>query len=84
MAGKETVSVAAMRSPTSGREADERMETINPEIEKRLLRKLDFKMMPILWFLFLVSFIDRGNIGEWNVGVADGSPVDPAYTYAWA
>lgn len=37
---------------------------IDPVLEKKLLRKLDFHVIPILWFLFLVSFFDRSNIGN--------------------
>lgn len=33
-------------------------------LERRILWKLDLTLIPILWFLFLVSFIDRGNIGN--------------------
>jgi MFS family permease len=33
-------------------------------VERRILRKLDLTLIPILWFLFLVCFIDRGNIGN--------------------
>lgn len=32
--------------------------------EKKLLRTLDFRVMPVLWVLFLVCFIDRSNIGN--------------------
>ncbi|KAK8112149.1 Vitamin h protein [Apiospora kogelbergensis] len=32
--------------------------------ERRLLRRLDFRVLPILWLLYLVSFIDRSNIGN--------------------
>ncbi|KAF2234393.1 MFS general substrate transporter [Viridothelium virens] len=38
--------------------------TIDPKVEQRILRTLDFRVVPILWFLFLVSFIDRGNIAN--------------------
>lgn len=27
--------------------------------ERRLLRTLDFRILPILWILYLVNFIDR-------------------------
>jgi hypothetical protein len=27
--------------------------------ERRLLRKLDFRILPVLWILYLVNFIDR-------------------------
>ena len=33
------------------------------QAERKLLRKLDWRIIPILWFLFLVSFFDRSNIG---------------------
>ena len=43
---------------------DESVIELPNHIERRVLRKLDFTMIPLLWFLFLVSFIDRGNIGN--------------------
>ncbi|KAF3032230.1 hypothetical protein E8E11_000983 [Didymella keratinophila] len=32
--------------------------------ERRLLRKLDVRIVPVLWILYLVNFIDRANIGN--------------------
>lgn len=32
--------------------------------EARLLHKLDVRVLPVLWLLFLVCFIDRSNIGN--------------------
>ncbi|KAF2448901.1 hypothetical protein P171DRAFT_509247 [Karstenula rhodostoma CBS 690.94] len=32
--------------------------------EARLLRALDLRVLPILWLLFLICFIDRSNIGN--------------------
>jgi MFS family permease len=32
--------------------------------ERRILRKLDLKVLPILWLLYLVCFVDRSNIGN--------------------
>ncbi|KAF1944952.1 MFS general substrate transporter [Clathrospora elynae] len=32
--------------------------------ERRLLRKLDLRILPVLWILYLVNFIDRANIGN--------------------
>lgn len=32
--------------------------------ERKILRKIDFGILPVLWCLFLVSFVDRGNIGN--------------------
>ena len=40
----------------------ERFE-IDPIAEKRLLRKLDLRVVPVLWFLYMLAFLDRTNIG---------------------
>ncbi|KAF1951395.1 MFS general substrate transporter [Byssothecium circinans] len=32
--------------------------------ERRLVRKLDIRIIPILWILYLVNFLDRANIGN--------------------
>ncbi|KAL1966724.1 hypothetical protein VTN77DRAFT_3921 [Rasamsonia byssochlamydoides] len=37
---------------------------IDPSLERKLLWKLDLRVVPILWILFLVSFFDRSNIGN--------------------
>lgn len=39
-------------------------ESFNHIDEKKLLRKMDLKLLPILILLYLLSFIDRGNIGR--------------------
>ncbi|KAG6810176.1 hypothetical protein H0H92_013014 [Tricholoma furcatifolium] len=37
---------------------------LNKEEEERLYRKIDMRLIPILALLYLLSFIDRGNIGN--------------------
>lgn len=37
---------------------------LSPEEEKRLFRKIDLRLMPILSLMYLLSFLDRGNIGN--------------------
>lgn len=37
---------------------------IDPEAEKRLMRKLDWRLIPWLCLLYLISFLDRTNIGN--------------------
>lgn len=34
---------------------------------RKLLRRVDYRLLPILTFLYLVSFLDRGNIGNARV-----------------
>ena len=36
---------------------------IDPEIEKRVLKKLDRRVVPLLALLYLLAFLDRSNIG---------------------
>lgn len=37
--------------------------SLDRSLEKRLLWKLDLRVIPALWFLFAVSFMDRSSIG---------------------
>lgn len=40
--------------------------------EKKLLRKIDFRLVPLFTVLYLLSFLDRGNIGNAKIeGLAD-------------
>lgn len=32
--------------------------------ERKILRKMDLRLLPILTILYLMSFLDRGNIGN--------------------
>lgn len=38
--------------------------TIDPVAEKKLLRKLDLFLAPMMILFFLVSYLDRSNIGR--------------------
>lgn len=38
--------------------------TIDPKAEARLVRKLDFTIFPILYILYMLSFLDRINISN--------------------
>lgn len=37
---------------------------IDAVAERKLLRKIDVRLIPILWFLFMLAFLDRTNIGN--------------------
>ncbi|ODV65149.1 MFS general substrate transporter [Hyphopichia burtonii NRRL Y-1933] len=40
--------------------------------QKKLIRKLDFRLMPLFTVLYLISFLDRGNIGAAKIeGLAE-------------
>ncbi|KAI6100921.1 MFS general substrate transporter [Pisolithus croceorrhizus] len=37
---------------------------LDPERERKLWRKIDFRLVPMISFMYLFSFMDRGNIGN--------------------
>ena len=37
--------------------------TLTPEQERKIWRKIDLRLLPILTLMYLVSFLDRSNIG---------------------
>lgn len=39
----------------------------NDEEVRRIRRKIDWRVLPLLTFLYLISFVDRGNIGNAQV-----------------
>ncbi|OJJ95074.1 hypothetical protein ASPACDRAFT_36930 [Aspergillus aculeatus ATCC 16872] len=50
---------------TTCRDTRQRQETEwDPVSEQRLLRKMDWHLMPVLTLLYLFCFLDRGNIGN--------------------
>ncbi|KDN49592.1 MFS general substrate transporter [Tilletiaria anomala UBC 951] len=40
----------------------------NSDAERRLVRKIDLRLMPILWLMYVLNYIDRTNIGNAKVG----------------
>ena len=41
-----------------------KFESIDPAAEKKLVRKCDLRVLPVITLLFLLNFIDRINIGN--------------------
>jgi hypothetical protein len=35
-----------------------------PELEKRVLRKIDKRVLSITWFMLVLNFLDRVNVGN--------------------
>ncbi|GHJ88969.1 hypothetical protein NliqN6_5371 [Naganishia liquefaciens] len=36
--------------------------------EKAFIRKLDYRLIPIIWFMYVMSYLDRANIGNAKTG----------------
>jgi hypothetical protein len=34
----------------------------NTSEERRLVRKIDFILLPVLWWMYVLAYIDRGNV----------------------
>jgi hypothetical protein len=63
-------------------EAAERPNTIDPQTERRVVRQFDSKVVPWLFGLWLLSFIDRSNIGNARIdGLSKDLKLDGKYTY---
>jgi hypothetical protein len=43
------------------------VDIIDPEVEKRLVRKLDLNIVPLIMVMQMISFLDRSNIGNAKV-----------------
>lgn len=44
---------------------------ITPEAQARLLRKVDWQLLPIITLLYLMSFLDRTSIGNAKIANMD-------------
>ncbi|KAI0669050.1 MFS general substrate transporter [Trametes maxima] len=54
------------KGPSSGIQLDT-VEDLGVTEQRRVLRKLDFRLLPFVCFLFVLSFLDRANIGNAKV-----------------
>ncbi|KAH8726936.1 major facilitator superfamily domain-containing protein [Phaeosphaeriaceae sp. PMI808] len=64
MADTASMKGAAAKESTISTPSSTLEAPIDRAAEKRLLRKLDLRILPVLWILYLVNFIDRANIGN--------------------
>lgn len=56
--------------------------TIDPAAERKLLWKLDLTICPVLFILYLLSFLDRSNIGNAKIqGMTDELQLDADHRY---
>lgn len=58
---KQTVLTDAAPSP-SLTSSSSHVQPIDRAAERRLVRKLDIRIIPVLWILYLCNFIDRANV----------------------
>ncbi|KAF2084638.1 MFS general substrate transporter [Saccharata proteae CBS 121410] len=73
MNAKDIEIVAAISPLRADNDTTTHRPPFDPTVERRILRKLDFQFVPVLFCLFLVSFIDRGNIGNAKIQGLDKS-----------
>lgn len=57
---------------------------LTPEEEAKLYRKLDYHLLPMLGILYLLSFMDRGNIGNARLAGLEDDLNMAGYDYAIA
>ncbi|KAJ5585516.1 uncharacterized protein N7459_005316 [Penicillium hispanicum] len=57
--------------------------SIDPELERRVLRKLDWRVPTLMGFFYLLAFLDRSNIGNAKIaGMEEDLSLD-GKRYAW-
>ncbi|KAH9914901.1 MFS general substrate transporter [Epithele typhae] len=61
---KESVEDTVQHAPYGGDRELPPPPTLTAEQEKKLWRKIDLQLLPILTLMYLCSFLDRGNIGN--------------------
>ncbi|KAJ4410346.1 hypothetical protein N0V82_009250 [Gnomoniopsis sp. IMI 355080] len=47
---------------------DSQRSKVNIEKERALLKKIDYRLIPCVWFMYLLSYLDRSNIGNAYTG----------------
>ncbi|KUJ23691.1 MFS general substrate transporter [Mollisia scopiformis] len=52
--------------------------------EKKLLRKIDLRLMPIIWVMYILNFVDRTNIGNAKIAGMPGDLGLDDSQFAWA
>lgn len=61
----------SMDSKPAHLHVDEESQTIDLDAEKKLLRRLDWNLIPVLWVLFLCAFIDRYTLNVHTAASSD-------------
>ncbi|KAK6811252.1 hypothetical protein RU639_012999 [Aspergillus parasiticus] len=60
----ENVAESSLEAVDEKRRQEEALPTYDVEMENRILRKMDLRIIPMLAVLYLLAFLDRGNVGN--------------------
>ncbi|KAB8205552.1 major facilitator superfamily domain-containing protein [Aspergillus parasiticus] len=60
----ENVAESSLEAVDEKRRHEEALPTYDVEMENRILRKMDLRIIPMLAVLYLLAFLDRGNVGN--------------------
>lgn len=71
--GLEPSQLERVTTDDSDRLNDARIDAFTPEEQKRIIRKIDWRLVPTLGFMYCVSLMDRTNLG---IAVVAGMGVD--------
>ena len=57
---------------------------VNPEMERRVIRKMDMRVVPLVMALYILAFLDRSNIGNARIaGMRKELQLDVGNRYQW-
>jgi len=68
-----TVEDAGRGQETANLRAEAGDEPPTPDEEKAVIRKLDWRLMPMIFIIYSLSVLDRSNLGNAHVAGLDGS-----------
>lgn len=62
--GKQSTTFAKWHEAGLTEEEAHFLANVSPEEEKKIIRKIDYRVVPMLAMLYLISHLDRANLGK--------------------
>ncbi|CEI70711.1 unnamed protein product [Fusarium venenatum] len=76
-------STASLKDNEESRDAGEHHAIVPADLDRRIKRKLDRRVLPIVCCLYVLSYLDRGNIGNAKTAGAQDSLGLSSSQWAW-
>lgn len=71
--------VQATQTPDGETEQSSETTDIDPEVERQCMRKFDLFVMPQIFIILLLGYLDRSNIGTWQLEVCTATTMRNRY-----
>ncbi|KAF2459023.1 major facilitator superfamily domain-containing protein [Lineolata rhizophorae] len=71
------------RTPSESESSIQSFELYTPDEDRTVLRKLDWRLVPFMALLYMLSFLDRSNIGNARIAGLERDLNLSSYQYDW-